>query len=60
METLTPNKPIKEMTYRELVIERERLAHAITNTKSKYFKKDYSKAIKRIDEILKRVAKLKG
>jgi uncharacterized membrane protein YukC len=55
MEALTPKKKIVDMTYRELVFERERLKQAITNTKSRYLKKDYSKAIKRIDKILAKV-----
>ena len=45
-------KAIKDMSYRELVFERERLSNAIKNTKSKYLKKDYSKAIKKIDLVL--------
>lgn len=48
----------KYKTYRELVIERERLKQAITNTKSIYLKRDYKKAIKKIDKLLSRITKI--
>ena len=53
-------KSVKEMSYEELLAERERLKTSIRNTKSPFLKRDYTKCLNKITCEIKQYEKFRG